>query len=167
MFRERRRPPAVRQEASVAAAASSALRGEEPVAFVDEVGQHEARFVVAHDRALGDRDQGVGTAGPVATLALAVNAVAGAAMRVVSKPEQRCDIAVGDEPDVAAAAAVAAVRPTLGHVGFAAERDAARAAVTAFDVDVRLVDEAGHPLRLGGPTRILGKALRSDLLAGC
>jgi hypothetical protein len=46
-------------------------------------------------------------------------------------------------------------------VRFTAERDAARAAVTAFHVDVRLVDEAGHPLRLGGDARILGKALQS------
>ena len=117
--------------------------------------------MVAHDRSLGDRDHGVGAAGAVAALALPVDAVVGPPVRMVAERQQRCDVAIGDQPDVAAAAAVAAVRAALRHVRFATERDAARAAVTAFDVQVALVDEAGHPLRLGGRTRNLGKALQS------
>ncbi len=82
-------------------------------------------------------------------------------MRMIPKAEQRRDVAIGDEPDVAAATAVAAVRATLRHVRFATERDAARAAVTALDVDVRLVDEAGHPLRLrGSPKGLFGYCSR-------
>ena len=106
--------------------------------------------VVAHDRALGHRHDGVVAAGAVALLALAVGAVAGAAVRVVAEGEQRRDVAVGDEPDVAAVAAVAAVGPALGDVGLAAERDGAGTAVAALDVEVALVDEPGHPGEVRG-----------------
>ena len=138
------RPPAVRQEAGVAATSSSARGGEEPVAVVDEIGEHVPPVVVAHDRALGHRDHRVGAAGPVAALALPVDAVVGPPMRMVAKREQRRDVAIGHEPDVAAVAAVAAVRAALRDVRLAAERDAARAAVTAVHMQVALVDEARH-----------------------
>ena len=70
----------------------------------------------------------------VLLLALAVGAVVGPAVRVVAEGEQRGDVAVGDEPDVAALAAVAAVGPAPGHVRLAPERHAARAAVAASHV---------------------------------
>jgi hypothetical protein len=77
----------------------------------------------------------------VAALALAVGAVDGPPERGVLEGQQGGDVAVGDQPDVAAVAAVAAVGPTLGNVGLTAERDGAGAAVTTLDVQVALVDE--------------------------
>ena len=68
----------------------------------------------------------------------------GPAVGMVAEGEQRGHVAVGDQPDVAALAAVAAVGPALGHVRLAAERDAAGAAVAAPHVELALVDESGH-----------------------
>jgi hypothetical protein len=77
----------------------------------------------------------------VTALALAVGAVDGPPERRVLEGQQGGDVAVGDQPDVAAVAAVTAVRPALGDVGLAAERDGTGAAVTTLDVQIALVDE--------------------------
>ncbi len=68
-------------------------------------------------------------------------------MRVVAEGEQRRDVAVGDEHDVAAPAAVAAVGPALGDVRLAPERHRAGAAVAAADVHLDLVDEVARHRR--------------------
>ena len=107
---------------------------------------------VVHDRALGHgHHEVVARPAPWLLLALAVGAARGPAVRVVPERQQRGDVAVGDQPDVAALAAVAAVGPALGHVGLAPERHAAGAAVTAFDVQAALVDELGHAGQATGP----------------
>ena len=58
---------------------------------------------------------------------------------------------VRDDPDVAALAAVAAVRAALGDVGLTAKTDAAGPTVARFGVQLGEIDERGHPsiLRLG------------------
>ena len=71
------------------------------------------------------------------------------------RPALKCDAApeglevtqrvVADEHDVAATTAVAAVRPTLGHVRLAAEAEAAVAAAAGLDVDSRSVLHWDHP----------------------
>ena len=88
LFSERRRPPAVRQEAGVAAAAPSALGRQEPVAFVDEISEDESGVVIAHDRSLGDRDPHVAATRPVPALALAMDTALGTSMRMVPEGEQ-------------------------------------------------------------------------------
>ena len=124
--------------------------GQPAVAGVDEVGQHRA-VLVADDGALGHRaPRGRRRAVPCLLLALAVGAAAGPAVGVVAEGEQRGHVAVGDEPDVAAVAAVAAVGAALGDVGLAPERDAARAAVAALHVEAALVDELRHRASLRG-----------------
>ena len=77
-------------------------------------------------------------------LALAVDAVVGPAVRVVAEGQQRGDVVVGDQPHVAALAAVAAVRAAEGDRTLAAERHAAGAAVATAHVQLALVDELGH-----------------------
>ena len=67
----------------------------------------------------------------------------GPAVRVVAEGQQRGHVAVGDQPDVAALAAVAAVGAAPGDVRLAPEGDAARAAVAASDVEAAFVDELG------------------------
>ncbi len=75
----------------------------------------------------------------MATRALAVGSAAGTEVVLVSVIDERGELGVGHDHDVAAAAAVAAVGAALGHEGLAAETHAARAAVAALDVDVRKI----------------------------
>jgi hypothetical protein len=58
---------------------------------------------------------------------------------------------VSDEPHIAATTAVAAVGSTLGYVGFATKRNAARSSVTSTSVQLCLVDKRGHGPSLGNP----------------
>src|SRR4029079_3826337 len=74
----------VGEEAGVAPPSPSSFGGFPPVADADEVGQDEA-LLVGHGRALGHRHKEVATAGAVHALALAVDAVAGGAVRVVAE----------------------------------------------------------------------------------
>ena len=80
----------------------------------------------------------------VSALALAVRTVSGSTKRVVAKRQEGRHVVVGDEHDIAAVAAVAAVWASTFDVRLAPERDAAGAAITTFDVNVAFVDEAGH-----------------------
>ena len=92
----------------------------------------------------GTVDELVVAAAAVHVFALAVHAAARAAMRMVAKGEQRGNVVVGDEPHVAAPAAVAAIRSALGDRAFPTERHTAGAPVPAAHVELRLVDELGH-----------------------
>ena len=83
---------------------------------------HGARAVVAHARL------------PV---------LAGA-VRPAVVPEQRRDLGVGDEHDVAAVAAVAAVGPAERLELLTTHRDAPVAAVSGAQEQRHLVDEADH-----------------------
>ena len=64
---------------------------------------------------------------------------------------------VGDEPDVPALAAIAAVRTAEGHRPLPPERHAARATVAAAHVELALVDE------LGGHAQSVKGSLRNEL----
>src|SRR5690606_28479438 len=138
---EARCTPLVGEEPGVAAAAAAAGGGEEAVAVAVQLSQHLTGVHVGHDRALGHDDLDRLAALAVQVLALAVGAVAGPAVGVVAERDQRGDVVVGDEPDVAAVAAVAAVRSAHDDGTFTTERDAASAAVTTADVELALVDE--------------------------
>ena len=79
--------------------------------------------------------------GAVAQRALAVPAAAGAEVRGALEDLQVAQVVVAAEHDVAAAAAVAAVRTALGHVRLAPERDGAVAPRAAAHLDLGLVGE--------------------------
>src|SRR5215207_1680204 len=143
-------PPPVGQEPGVAAPAPPALGGDEAVAGRHQVGQHLA-VAVADDRAHRHLHDDVVAPGAVAALTHAVRAVLGATERLVLERQQRGDVVVGDQDDVAAAPPVAAVGTALGHVGLTAERHRAGAAVAGLDVQVALVDELGHQGEYRGP----------------
>jgi hypothetical protein len=144
LFGETRRPPLVRQELGVATAASSASSGEPAVAVVDQFGEHVAGVHVEHDRAHrhGDLERLASTA--VHVLALPVDAVVGATVWVIAECEQRRHVVVGDQPDVAAVAAVTTVRAAHRLWTLPAEADAARAAIASAYVQLALVDELRH-----------------------
>ena len=144
LFGERRSATLVGEEAGVAPPAPAAGGGTPAIAVVPQLGEHFAGVQVAHHRPLRDGDDLVVPTATVHVLALAVDAAAGAAVRVVAKGQQRRDVVIGDEPHVASPAAVATVRPALGDGPFPTKRDAARSPVTAAHVELRLVDELGH-----------------------
>ena len=136
--------PLVRQELGVAATTPAPGRGEPPIAVVDEFGEQLAGVEVEHRGA----DRHVDLEGLAATaveiLALAVDTALGAAVRVVPKGEERRHVVVGDQPDAAAVAAVAAVRAAHRDRAFTSEADATGAAIAAACVQLALVDELGH-----------------------
>jgi hypothetical protein len=67
---------------------------------------------------------------------------------MVAECEERRDVPVGAQDDVAALAAITAVGSALGHVRLAPERDRARATVPAAQVHLHLVDEVTHEARI-------------------
>jgi hypothetical protein len=107
---ERRAPGAVRQEPGVAAPAAAAGGGQPAVAVVEQVGEHLAGVQVLDHRALGDGDlESDSPRLPCRSLPLPCTPLVGAPVRVVAEGQQRGHVAVGDQPDVAALAAVATV----------------------------------------------------------
>ena len=82
---------------------------------------------------------------PCRSLPLPWTPSCGPAVRMVTERQQRRHVVVGDQPDVAALAAVAAVRAAHHDRTLAPERHAARATVAAAHVELALVDELGHP----------------------
>src|SRR5690606_22616699 len=79
----------------------------------------------------------------VAVAALAVLAVFGAVVRLVAEVDERAQARIDLQDDVAALAAVAAVRPAHRYELFTPEADAAVAAVAGFHVDARFVVKQG------------------------
>ena len=114
------------------------------------------------DGALGHGDLERLAALAVLVLALAVHAVVGPAVRMVAEGEQRGDVAVGDEPDVAALAAVATVRAT-NATGPSRRNDTQPAPPSPpRTFSWHFVDE----LRLIGPLEATGHAPSRPALAG-
>ena len=136
----------VRQELRVAATAATAAGRQPAIAVVRQVGEHLTGVHVVRDRALGHLDLERLAALAVLILALAVHAVGRTTVRVVLEREQRRDVAVGDEPDVAAVAAVATVRAAERLGALATERHTAGSAVTTTHVQLDVVDEIAHRL---------------------
>ena len=64
--------------------------------------------------------------------------------RLGTEGREVAQIGVGDEDDVAAAAAVAAVRPALGDELLASEAEAAVAAAARLDADADAIVEHAH-----------------------
>src|SRR5690606_12076342 len=94
-----------------------------------------------HLGAYGDAQDYVLALGAVHLAALAVVAGLGLEMLLVAEVDQGVQPIGRLDPDVAALAAVAAVRAAVGNELFATERDGARAAVAGANVDLGLVEE--------------------------
>ena len=141
-------------EAGVAFAAASAARRQVALARLGEVEQSLARRFVPDHRA--HRHLHVHRVafvpGPIA--ALAVTAALGFMLGVEAEVQQRILVLVGDQVDVAAAAAIAAARPSARDELLPPERQAAIAAVARLHVDSDFVDEhrkaAGLRVQTGG-----------------
>jgi hypothetical protein len=71
-----------------------------------------------------------------------VNAVAAPAMRMILESQQRGDIAVGHQPNIASRPAISPVGAALGHMSLATKRHRACPAVTSLYVKLSLIDES-------------------------
>ena len=149
LFGEGRSSPDIRKEPGIALAAASSGCRHPAIAVMDQIGQHLAVEVVDHGALRDINDQIVST-GSVLLLSLPVHSTLGTAVRMVLKCQQGRDVAVGDEPDISAFAAISAIRTALGNMGFSSERHAARTAVAALDIQLALVDESRHNRRAYG-----------------
>ena len=128
-------------EADIAPAAVAAREQEFALAGLDHV-EHDGFLVLAqHLGADGDLEDHVLA---LAAMHLATHAVAagrGLEMLLVAVVDQGVETVDGLDPDVAAVAAVAPVRPAVGDEFLAPERDGARAAVAGTNVDLGLVEK--------------------------
>jgi hypothetical protein len=73
-----------------------------------------------------------------------VHTILGTPVGMVSKGEQRGDVAIGDQPNIAAFATVASVRPSERFGAFSAERRTAGATIAAAYIQLRFIDEPAH-----------------------
>ena len=123
----------------VAEAAIAAAAQRDFAAGLIEIGEH-CFLVVGHD--LGaDRnaDMHVRRGAPGAVAACAIAALGRAEMLRVAEIDQRVEVGHGFENDVAAAAAISAIRAAELHVLLAAERDYTVPAIAGTHVDLGLV----------------------------
>jgi len=125
----------------VAEAAGAAFGDQRARAVAVEIGDRLAARQVADDGADRHAQDEVFAAAAVAVRAHAVLAALGAEDAGVAEVDQRVEVAVGDGPDAAAAAAVAARGPTLRHVLLAPEGGRAIAAVAGDDLNLGFVEE--------------------------
>src|SRR5580765_1981537 len=128
-------------EMLIATTAASAVRDENALAGRREVGKRCVGFAVVDHRADGNEQNHVraGVAGTIRTFA--VTATVGFEFAIVAVTEKRVVVGIGFEIDAAAIAAIAAARAAAGDVFFAAERNAAVAAVAGLDCDFCFVNE--------------------------
>jgi hypothetical protein len=76
--------------------------------------------------------------------ALAMHAITSDAVRVVAKSQKRCHVAVGDQPNVSALAAIASVGSAHGFGALTSERHTSSSAVTGAHIQLAFVDEMTH-----------------------
>ena len=122
-------------EARVAAPALAAAGHDQTLALAREVAEQRA-VGVADLGADGHLHEQLGPVGAALVGAAPVAAVGGAEVMLVTEEREVAQLAGGDEHDVAAGRAVAAVGPASGHVLLAAEAHGAVAAATAAHADL-------------------------------
>ncbi len=134
-----------RGEVLVAVSAASTPSHDHLVAVADEILQQVATTGVPDQCAERNPNDRVGTASAGLQLALSMSAAFGLPVSMAGQMAEAGDVAVGTNDDVAAVAAVAAVRPTARNVRLPPEAEASVSAVTGFAVKRDLVDEHGFP----------------------
>src|SRR5207342_3436524 len=128
-------------EVHVAQAALAALRHQQAITVPGEVANHLVGFDVG-DHGSNRHGDGEVVAGLAVHLpAHAVLAAPGAELLLVAEVDQRVEVLVGDQPDAAAIATVAAIGAAERNELLTAEANATVAAVTCDDLDFGFVDE--------------------------
>ena len=149
LLSERRSTARGSHEVRVAQTTGTTGGHHDALPIVGEVGQivgglHRRGIELADDGAHRHLEDKVLAVGAVFARALAVRASLGAEMMLESIIDERRELGVGLDDDIAAMAAVAAVGSALGNEGLTTERHAAGAAVAALDVDAANIGELGH-----------------------
>jgi len=142
----------VREKPGVAATSSSTGNGHPTVTVTVEFGQNLSGVHVTHHGSFRHGDLKAFSSTPVEVFTFSVYTIPCPPMRVVTKRQERGDIVVGDEPDIATITAVTAVRPPVDHRPFTAERHTASTAISTAEVQLAFVDELGHADTLPTPT---------------
>ena len=132
------------QELCVTATTTTTGSREPFVAVLNKVGQNFTGVHVARNCSLGNMNDEVFASSSMEVFTFAVNSVASASVRVVSKCQKRRHVTVGQQPHIAALAAIAAVWPTHRFRTFATETDASSAAVSAPHIQLGFIDKHAH-----------------------
>src|SRR5262245_48951831 len=119
--------------------ATPALRDEYAFVLVCEIVEDLAGLVVVYNGPNGNFDGQVRAAPALAIAPFAVPASLRAERVIESEFQQSVFVGVGNEIDVAAAAAVATARTAARNELFAAKGDTAVPAITGFDCDFSFV----------------------------
>ena len=127
----------------VAVASVAALGNQHAFVELYEVVKHLSGFVVVDDGAHGNGNLDIFAVASMAIAAFAVAAAFGSEDVIVAEFQEGVLVAIGDEVDVAAVAAITAAGSALWHELLAAEGNAAMTAVACFDCDLGFVDEQG------------------------
>jgi len=129
------------REILIATASASAVRDQDALAGRGEVGDGFAGVFVVGDGAYRHEQSHVvaGVAGAIRPFPVA--AAVGFEFAVVAIAQQRVVVWIGFKLDAAAASAIAAGRSAARNIFFAAECDAAIAAVARFYVDFGFIDK--------------------------
>ena len=128
-------------EVLIAAPAAAALRDQDALARLGQIGDLFAGVLIGDDGADGHGQNHVRAGMPGTIRAFAVPAAVGFEFAIVAVAQQRVVVRIRFEVDAAAMAAVAARRPAARHEFFAAERDAAVSAVAGLHVDFGFINE--------------------------
>jgi hypothetical protein len=114
------------------------------VAVVHQVGQHFTCVEILDHSALGHLDVQVFARTAVKILALAVDPVVCTPVRVVTKGQERCHVAIRNQPNLATPATIATIGPTEGNGALATETDAAGSAIAGTYIQLAFVDKGTH-----------------------
>ena len=147
LFGEPRSSTGVGEELCVAVSALAAFGDAVALAVVGEVDDLFA-FKRGDHGANRHLDETVVPGGSMSLLPHSVNARSGATMGVVTEAEERSDVAISDQPDIATTTTITAIGTTFRHMALSAERHAACTAVTRLGMELRAIDEGGHTLSL-------------------
>src|ERR1700756_3370822 len=129
----------------IAAAAVASVRDQNALARYGKIGDGLVRMLIVCDRANRHQQRHIvaGLAGTIRTFAVA--AAVSFEFAVVAVTQQRVVVGIGFEVDAAATTAVPSGRSTTRNIFFAAERDAAIAAVASLYINFGFINEHREP----------------------
>jgi hypothetical protein len=125
----------------VASSAPSTSGGDRALLMRHEIYQDLAKVRRANDRPNRDANHTVLAIAPLLVTAATVLTPFSGISPLIAEIQERTEVAVGHQDDIAPFASIAAVRPPFGHVFLSAETDAATPSITCPDEDFGFIDE--------------------------
>src|SRR6185437_2805933 len=131
-------------EVGIAFAAAAAARDDDSLAVLEHFAEELRRCEISNYRSHGNGERHRRARASALVCAGAMVALLRRPRIAVGVVEERCEVAVADDLDVAAAAPVTAIGAAHRHELLAAEGDDARAPVARFHIDRDAIDEHGY-----------------------